>query len=402
MKILFFHTFYSPDMVGGAEVVVQSLAEGLMERGIDVAILTTTDKPGLHQDEVNGVRVWRAGLRNLYWHKYNQRPGMVQRRLWHLLDVYNPLMAQTVKKVVLLEKPTVASVHNLPGFSIATWSALNNAAVPIVQVLHDHYLLCPAGTMYRNEKNCISQCSSCMVMRKLHKSMSQNISGVVGVSNYILNRHLDSGYFNGVPNQQVIYNTRTAQELCLTAKTKTSDGFRPLRFGFIGALNPVKGIELLLQTYMNNFFPGTELLVAGVGDNEYVDKLKLSAAGHAVRFLGRVKPADFYPLVDVVIVPSLWNEPLGTVIMEAMIFGKPVIATDTGGTPEMIIEGENGLLFSPDRPTELLTAMNNLCANQEIRARLSEGASRGAVRFMNRFRFLNEHIAIYMAAERNV
>jgi glycosyltransferase involved in cell wall biosynthesis len=241
-----------------------------------------------------------------------------------------------------------------------------------------------------------------MVMRKPHKSMSQNISGVVGVSNYILNRHLETGYFNGVPNKQVIYNTRTAQELGLNAKTKEPDGFRPLRFGFIGALNPVKGIELLLQTYIGHDFPGSELWVAGVGEAGYVEKLLNIADGYSVHFLGRVKPIEFYPLVDIVIVPSLWNEPLGTVIMEAMIFGKPVIATDSGGSSEMIVDGENGLLFSPDRPTELLTAMRNLCANQEMRARLSEGASRGGVRFMNRVRFLDEHITIYMAAEENV
>lgn len=398
MKILFIHTFYSPDMVGGAEVVVQSLAEGLTERGIDVAILTTTDKPGLHQDEVNGVRVWRAGLRNLYWHKYNQRPGIIQRRLWHLLDVYNPLMAQMVKKVVLLEKPTLASVHNLPGFSVATWSALKDAGVPIVQVLHDHYLLCPAATMYRNKKNCIGQCSSCKIMRTPHKAISQSVSGVVGVSNYILNRHLEAGYFSGVKNIQVIYNTRTAQELCIYGNTREPDGSQPLRFGFIGALNPVKGIELLLKTYINNFFPGTELLVAGVGDTKYVDNLKLSVAGHAVRFLGRVKPADFYQLVDVVIVPSLWNEPLGTVIMEAMIFGKTVVASNTGGSPEMVIDGENGLLFNPGDPNGLLEAMARAYTSQETRSRLAEGARR-CVRFMDREHFLDQHILLYTDVE---
>jgi len=402
MKILFIHTLYAPDIVGGAEIVLQSLAEGARSRGIEVAILTTTNKPGLHHDEVNGIRVWRVGLRNVYWHKHSKRPGTIQRRLWHVIDIYNPLMAPFVQKVISLERPTVASVHNLPGFSLSAWSALRRSGVPIVQVLHDHYLLCPASTMYKHQHNCISQCASCKLMRLPHKSMSRYVSGVVGVSNYILSRHLDAGYFEGVTNHRVIYNSRTAREIGLSVRQKIeTDSNRPLRFGFIGALNPVKGIELLIRTYTENEFPGSELWVAGAGEIDYVEKLKRIAKGHPVHFLGRINPAEFYTQVDVVIVPSLWNEPLGTVIMEALIYGKVIITTNTGGSPEMIIDGENGLLFNSEKPNELLDAMVRLTASPDLRKHLAEGADRQRARFMDRDHFLDEHISIYMDAERN-
>jgi glycosyltransferase involved in cell wall biosynthesis len=401
MKILFIHTLYAPDIVGGAEIVLQSLAEGARSRGIEVAILTTTDKPGLLQDEVNGIRVWRVGLRNLYWHKYSERPGTIQRRLWHVIDIYNSLMTPFVNKVVSMERPTVASVHNLPGFSLSAWSALRRSGVPIVQVLHDHYLLCPASTMYRHQHNCIKQCSSCKLMRLPHKSMSQYVSGVVGVSNYILSRHLDAGYFEGVKNRRVIYNTRTAREIGLSFRQEIqTDSNRPLSFGFIGALHPVKGIELLLRTYTEHEFPGSDLWVAGTGEIGYVDKLKRIAEGHPVHFLGRITPAEFYSQVDVVIVPSLWNEPLGTVIMEAMIYGKVIIATNTGGSPEMIINGENGLLFNPEMPNGLFDAMVQVAGSPDLRKHLAEGADRHRARFMDRDHFLDEHISIYTDVER--
>lgn len=400
MKILFVHTLYSPDVVGGAEIVLQSLAEGIKARGIDVAILTTTDKPGLHRGEVNGIRVWRAGLHNLYWHKYSERPGALKRRLWHAMDTYNPLMAKMVKQVVSLERPTVASVHNLPGFSVSAWTALRASGVPIVQVLHDHYLLCPASTMYKHGQNCETQCSICKIMRLPHKAMSQNISGVIGVSKYILNRHLDAGYFNGVKNRKVIYNTRTAQEIGLLATREvTLDRNRPLRFGFIGTLSPVKGIEALLQTFSENTFPGSELWVAGTGETGYTDKLKCMASGHPVRFLGRVNPVEFYSQVDIVIVPSLWNEPLGTVILEAMIYGKPIIASNTGGTAEMITHGNNGLLFNQDDPRGLLDMMTQISSNLSLRKRLADGSDSQRIRFMNREYFLDEHILSYLGAE---
>lgn len=400
MKILFIHTFYSPDIVGGAEVVLQSLAEGAKSRGIDVAILTTTDKPGLHQDEVNGIRVWRVGLRNLYWPKYNEQPSTIQRRLWHIVDIYNPWMTRFVQMVISLERPTVASVHNLPGFSLSAWSALKQASIPIVQVLHDHYLLCPKNTMYKNQQNCINQCFPCKLMRLPHKSMSQHVSGVVGVSDYILSRHLDAGYFQGVMNRRVIYNTRTTQEIGLSLRQERKmDSNCPLRFGFIGALQPVKGIELLLRTYTEHAFSRSDLWVAGSGETGYVEKLKRIAEGHPIHFLGRVTPAEFYSKVDVVIVPSLWNEPLGMVVMEAIIYGKVVIAANSGGIPEMIIDGENGLLFNPEKPNELFDVMARLSKNPDLHEHLAEGTASCRARFMDRDHFLDAHISVYQEAE---
>jgi glycosyltransferase involved in cell wall biosynthesis len=391
---------YYPDNIGGAESVVQSLAEGMKARGIDVAILTTTDKPGLHQNEVNGIRIWRAGLRNIYWYRNNRRAGPIMRKLWHLVDIYNPLMSSMIKEVVSYEKPTVASVHNLPGFSLSTWSVLKDAHIPIVQVLHDHYLLCPASTMFKNQVNCVTQCFSCKLMRLPHKAMSHNIAAVVGVSSYIINRHLKAGYFRNVLELTVIHNTRTPQELGLKESPESErENHRPLRFGFIGMLIPTKGVELLLQTYKRSAFIDSQLFIAGVGDDKYVERLKRLGEGCSVTFMGHVKPVDFYQLVDVLIVPSLWNEPLGAVIMEAMIFGKPVIGSDTGGIAEMVVDYENGLLFNPDEPDGLLRAMERLYVDNNLRKKLSRGAIHSSIKFVSREDFLDKHVAIYLAAE---
>ncbi|WP_279116743.1 glycosyltransferase family 4 protein [Acidithiobacillus thiooxidans] len=400
MKILFINNFYSPDIIGGAEIILKMLAEGARSKGIDVAVLATTDIPGLHQDEVNGVRVWRAGLRNIYWHKYSERPGMLRRRVWHLADLYNPLMIGLVKQVISIEQPTVASVHNLAGFSVSTWSALTEAGVPIFQVLHDHYLLCPAATMYKSGNNCTTQCATCGLMRLPHKLLSRNVAGVIGVSNYILNRHIEAGFFHGVDNRNVIYNTRTEQDIgLLITHDDSSKGNRPLRFGFIGALTSVKGIEMLLNVYVNHPFPNTELIVAGTGDINYVRKLESMAAGHPVCFLGRVNPAEFYSSVDVVIVPSLWNEPLATVIIEAMICGKVIIASNTGGSSELIFDKQNGLLFEPDDPNALHDAITRVSDDLSLRSRLVDGAISIRRDFMDRDRFLDAHISCYRGAE---
>jgi glycosyltransferase involved in cell wall biosynthesis len=400
LKILFLNSFYAPDIVGGAEVVLQSLVEGIASQGIDVAVLTTTDQSGLHRDEVNGVPVWRAGVRNIYWHKPSPLSrSFLARQFWRLIDIYNPFMRQYISDVVIAEKPTVASVHNLAGWSASAWSALLHNNIPIVQILHDYQLMC-RGLMFKAGIDCRRQCLSCNLIRHPHKRISAHISGVVGVSHSVLNRLLDAGYFKGVLEKRVIYNSRTRDEL-----NGNHDASRhnmehtPLRFGYIGALAQHKGVELLVRSFVQAAIPDTELYIAGTGDTAYTERLKEIARISRVRFLGQVHPAEFFLLADVIVVPSLWNEPLATVVIEAMAFGKPVIASAVGGNPEMIIDGVNGIIFDPNHPDQLISAIQRLKDDHILYEHMSRETVQRSRLFTDRLRFVRQHLEAYCAAE---
>ena len=73
-----------------------------------------------------------------------------------------------------------------------------------------------------------------------------------------------------------------------------------------------------------------------------------------IEYKGFIKPEEFYPQIDVLIVPSIWNEPLGRVVFEAYSYGIPVIASKRGGITEIVKEGETGYLFEPFQKGELL------------------------------------------------
>jgi glycosyltransferase involved in cell wall biosynthesis len=70
------------------------------------------------------------------------------------------------------------------------------------------------------------------------------------------------------------------------------------------------------------------------------------------------------------VLPSLWPEPFGTVVCEAMSRGKPVIGTEPGGHSDMILDGETGLLVPAGDVPALAEAMRRLIADPELRARL--------------------------------
>jgi glycosyltransferase involved in cell wall biosynthesis len=89
------------------------------------------------------------------------------------------------------------------------------------------------------------------------------------------------------------------------------------------------------------------LYIAGSGSVIYEATLKKKYEDPRVYFVGYVKGEEFYPSLDATVVPSLWDEPLGMVVAESLMYGIPVIASRRGGIPEMVVDNKNGLLFEP-------------------------------------------------------
>lgn len=392
MKILFLNTLDDPADGGGAEVTLWTLMRGLTEAGHQCVLLATSDGKGLESTERESVRIWRAGIHNIYWSGKSDRPAALARLLWHAIDSYNPLMQSYLSQVLDAEKPDVVSIHNLPGWSSAAWGTVRRACIPSVQVLHDQYALCPKSAMFDGGHNCQRQCTSCRLLRLPHRALSNGASAVVGVSRFILRRHLDFGCFAQVAHRHVIYNARQPGPLGLDARSVSHTG---LRIGFIGRLDPTKGVETLLQALLAYERPDAELWIAGSGKSDYEAALRAQVHDPRVRFLGRVTPREFYPQVDLVVVPSLWNEPLGMVVAEAFAFGKPVIGSRRGGIPEMIRDGENGLLFEPDRPQELIAALRRLGDDDDLRERMGRAARASAAPFLDVKAWIEQYIRLY-------
>jgi glycosyltransferase involved in cell wall biosynthesis len=361
---------------------------------MEPVLLSTAADPGVHRTERDGVRLWRVGLRNFYWPNMNARPHPALRTLWHVVDSYNLVMQRALRRVLEIERPDVVSIHNLSGWSAAAWGTIADADIPSVQVLHDSYAICPKATMYTISGNCAGQCVRCRMLRLPHRRLSNQVSAVVGVSGFILDRHLEQGYFGDVPVRRVIYNARDGAELGLGAASSRERSGR-LRFGFIGRLDPTKGVEYLLETFAGAVLPDAELWIAGNGHEDYEQSLRSRYTCERVRFLGRVAPRDFYPEVDVVVVPSLWHEPLGMVVAEALSVGKPVIGSRRGGIPEIICDGGNGRLFEPGRPGELAAALQRLASNAPLRTQMSQATHASAKPFLDREGWVSRYVDVY-------
>lgn len=397
MNILFVNTLYAPEIGGGAEVVLGVLASGLQARGHAVTVATTSSSNGVTLDRVDGVQVIRLPLHNIYRYRSDAKRGAAERFIWHALDIYNPVMAQSLGRVIETVDPEVVCFHNVSGFSGSAWGVARRKRKPCVQVLHDYYNLCPRTQLYRSGQNCVRRCSDCRGFRLGRANSSSKLNAVIGVSHAVLQTHLDHGLFRHVRLRRVVNNALPEGQAVVRNYPATASVF-----GFIGTLSDHKGVREMLLRFSrlqrDRTLQHIRVLVAGGGDASYVSELRGTFASSGIEFLGRVSPESFYSRVHAVVVPSLWREPFPTVVAEAQLFGLPVIGTKRGGIPEMVTHELNGLLYEPDSQSEFESSVRRLAETPGLVHSLGGAARVNAARFANVGRMLDEHLVTYQAA----
>jgi glycosyltransferase involved in cell wall biosynthesis len=365
MKVLIINTLYHPNVLGGAERSVQFLAEGLVHAGHEAVVVSAVPGDGVSVSWVNGVKIYYVGLRNVYW-PFNRvgRQGVrkiLLKPLWHLIDTYNPVMAREVEKIITQEQPDLVHTNNLSCFSVAVWRIIKTKKLPLVHTIRDYYLLCPKSTMFSRGRNCEEQCTLCRLYSLPRRKYSDFVDIAVGISRFILEKHVSLGFFLHA-RAEVIFNAYEPEDFDF----QPSINRQPcIRFGYIGRLHPTKGINVVLRAIQMLPKESWSLSIAGQGSSSYEKYLKGNSL-ESIQFLGFIRPEEFFSKIDILIVPSIWHEPLGRTVLEAYAHGIPVIGSRRGGIPELVEEGKTGLLFDPDHPEELSAVMNTFIQRPEL------------------------------------
>jgi glycosyltransferase involved in cell wall biosynthesis len=186
-----------------------------------------------------------------------------------------------------------------------------------------------------------------------------------------------------VAHAQVIYGGTSV------AETSGNDGLHerssgPLRLLYMGRLERIKGVHTVLHAiHSMGSQPLVTLDILGSGDPDYTAELHtLISAGNMqerIRFLGSV-PRAMVPAIlsqyDALVFPSEWEEPFARTVLEAMAAGLPVIGTTTGGTEEILVDGETGLTYSAGDSEQLAAQILRLAVDPALQHRLSETGRR--------------------------
>jgi glycosyltransferase involved in cell wall biosynthesis len=351
MKVAFVSTLYAPNESGGAERTVRVLAEGLVARGHQAVVISLAPD-GVARDAVrNDVRVYYVPLANLYWKQSEQSRSRLARLAWQSIDAYNPFMGARVARILEREKPDVLQTGNLQGFSVAVWRAAARLRIPLVQMLHDYYLACPNSCMFKGGINCAQQCRSCHLVGTPRRRLSNLPTAVISLSRRVLQRMEQSGLFAHVPHKAVI-NGADNSRVVATARSNKPPG-SPLVVGYLGRMESTKGIEVLLDAAALLPQQQVTVLLGGKGPEGYVSGLRQRYPAANIEFIGFVKPADLFSRIDVLVVPSVWEEPLGRVIYEGYAHGVPAIVSNVGGMPEIVEHGRTGFVFESGNGRDL-------------------------------------------------
>ncbi len=356
MRVLFITNTFPPGYTGGAEVANYHTCQGLMQRGLTCSFLSINHRM-LHQSdewyELDNIPVHQVHF------KFN-KPS----RLRDLFD-------QRIYRVVLAElqqvKPDIVHIMNVSGSSLAPYMACRRMRIPVVNTLHDLWLLCPNNILYQQDgRQCDSltgskRCQNCFrrydfwadvpYRRKIFAALTSNVKFFISPSQGLIDRHLEAGYdparFRlirfGFPVQVVPPPLDPEMRQLL----RDLQGQRLVVFA--GGGIEIKGAHVVIQAiplilpYVENL----RIVVVGGGEDHFMTQFR--AYVPSVLVLGRIFFKDMAALfmqADLTIFASVCHENSPLTIFENLQVGTPIVGSNYGTVPEFVREQKTGYLFS--------------------------------------------------------
>jgi glycosyltransferase involved in cell wall biosynthesis len=389
MRVLLLAQWYEP-VIGGEEIHVRSLAHALARRGheVTVAALAHPDRPDDDQDGPVHVRRIRGALQRV--------PGLFSDRARQSAPSFpDPGLARGLGAIVRELRPDVVHAHNWIVFS---YLPVKPHGTPLVLTLHDFSLTCATKVrLYRGEA-CDGpgpmKCLGCATRHygiargpitfaalwTMHPALRARLDAVISVSEAVARG-------NDVPRyatrHHVIPNFLD-DAFAATPDASAPDGLpdRPFVM-YAGSLSRIKGIGPLLEGYAT-LDPSTRppLVLIGYRGHDRLPELdRLPDGARLVTDVPRAAVAAAWQRSLMGVVPSICLEAFGIVALEAMAFGRPVVASNIGGLGELVVDDETGLLVAPGSAPALAAAIDRIAGDDVLRARLGAGALRASARY---------------------
>jgi glycosyltransferase involved in cell wall biosynthesis len=348
MRILLANTLYPsqlhPEIRGGAETFSKRLCEALVARGHSVRVVRCGPIRGRWEaEQTAGVEIATLPVRNVYSPWQNRSENPLVRAIWHFLD--DRMLASSDFDAILDEfRPDVLHSNVLPGLTTGLWSRARARGIPVVHTLHDYYLTCVRSLRFSGGDRCASTCTSCRVLTGQRRRAAALVDTVVSVSERTLAVHRENGVFTGYTRSVVIRNPPPKVESQLEAVDVSN---RPLVFGFLGRSCIEKGSFDLAEAFKDMPRERARLVIAGHADDATRKRIAEEAGTAEVSFLGFVSPESFFKQIDVMVLPSLWEEPSPMTVGESFAYARPVVGARRGGIPELIDDERAGWLYEP-------------------------------------------------------
>lgn len=322
MRVLLVNAHGADQSVGGAERYVARLGEGLRGRGVEVSLLAAF--PAADHGPFTEIRV----LHGSDWRTSQAR------RLANRAGDLDARVTSTLTRAVAAARPDLVHTNNLAGITTAVWGACARAGIPVVHTLHDYALLCARATLVtRAGERCRPRALGCGLRARRLRRWAYGVGSLIGVSRHVLAAH--AGFFPADTAVRVILHPRPAPATGDAPAPPAGERLRTL--GYIGALDVVKGVGVLLDAAPALARLDVRVRLAGAG--RLRPEVERAHAADLLDFDGVVGGAAkqrFLERCDAGVVPSVWDEPGAPpyVALEWLGAGRPVLASRRGGLGE--------------------------------------------------------------------
>ena len=341
---------------GGADVVYLNTGDLMTSRGHDVGYFSTKSQynyPAPYSEffvrDIDALKL-----------NFVEQLAFMPRKLYSWESYRN------LKKVVDHFQPDLAHIHLYKGgLTAAILPVLRKKKIPTVITLHDYSLLCPRNIMIDGNGKI---CERCLTATRLnciyHRCNRKNLYySIVNYLEFVLNNDIFNprNYFNRIICVSKFNYLKHSSHPLFKERFMHLYNFYPLLsqsnpntekgsyFLFYGRLAPEKGVMTLINTWKRL---GKEVHLKIIGEGAMSAMIKDEIKNNNltnIEFLGFRKGEELFSYIrnaSFVLVPSEWYENNPLTIVEAYSVGKPVIGSNIGGIPELIIEEKTGYLFS--------------------------------------------------------
>ncbi len=419
MKILHVVHQYLPEHVAGTELYTQMVAEAQAAAGHTVSVFTPTSVAGhgpANPASESGVAIFRvscpAGSAAAVFARTFRQPDL----------------AAAFAEVVAITQPDFVNVQHMMGLPVALLDSLRDAGIPYALTLHDYWYPCANAQLITNYDGtlCVGpdgrheNCARCALARAGVSSVAPLLAGVAPLMRrrgrlmqelfaraaivfaptpFVRDLYAELGY----PSDRVVVRPKGLDrppeiDQSLANWRKREPG-APLHIGYLGSLSPQKGVHILIEAV--NQLPDLSVRLTIYGDltvmPAYAAELQELVDHPGTVFAGPVARGAVWETLarmDLMVVPSLWYEAAPTTIREAFAVGLPVVASNLGTMPDLVVEGRSGRLFPPGDSAALATILRNLADSPERLATLAAGVEPD--------RSMQAHVADLLAAYTHV
>lgn len=380
MKILLLTNRFPPDIAGGAEILAGDVARGLRRRGHEVRVLT--ERFNGHSDR---QEPWIDRTLRQIIETPDDQAGSLRTNLGRVIAFYRQTHCRfngaQLGNAVGEWTPDLVFVWAISGIGLVSiLHGLRDVRVPIVFHLHNYW-----WQYINSPQTRFSRVRIAWIKKLIIGSVPPlRFTSSIAVSDAVKNAYVRAG----CPHDRIeVIGIAVDARFHGSAPAFVERSPRPVLM-YAGRLCAEKGVMVALEAV--NFLVTRDrrellLWVYGAGDARYEGELRAYIRSHALegvvtlkRHVDQEHLIDAYDRADVVLIPSLWEEPSPLVALEAMARGAPVIASDVGGM-RALLDDTAGCLVTPGDPHALASTIANLLDSPAERRRIGE-AGRHAVR----------------------